>query len=73
MNRRIAFLNNQGLASAGGGVTILRQLVLDLVRDHDVTVLSFDAPTPGFESVRRLRVRLLNGCAHTVAGGLARA
>ena len=30
--RRLLFLNNQGLASVGGGVTILRALAGDLAR-----------------------------------------
>lgn len=42
--RRLLFLNNQGLASVGGGVTILRHLVADLAVDHQVAVWSFDAP-----------------------------
>lgn len=54
MTRRITFLNNQGLVSTGGGVTILRHLVCDLIRDHAVTVLSFDQPAPGFDPVRQV-------------------
>jgi glycosyltransferase involved in cell wall biosynthesis len=54
MTRRITFLNNQGLISTGGGVTILRHLVRDLMRDHAVTILSFDRPAPGFDSVRQV-------------------
>ncbi|MFL5251637.1 MAG: glycosyltransferase [Rhodopila sp.] len=51
MTGRIVFLNNQGLASFGGGVTILRHLVSDLARDHAVTVASYDPPAPGWEAV----------------------
>ena len=51
---RILFMNNQGLQSLGGGVTILRNLVADLAVDHDVTVLSYDPPAPAPEGVRQL-------------------
>jgi glycosyltransferase involved in cell wall biosynthesis len=54
MTRRITFLNNQGLISTGGGVTILRHLVRDLMRDLAVTVLSFDQPAPGFDAIRQV-------------------
>jgi glycosyltransferase involved in cell wall biosynthesis len=54
MTVRIVFLNNQGLASTGGGVTILRYLVGDLAQDHAVTVLSYDQAAPGFEGVRQM-------------------
>jgi glycosyltransferase involved in cell wall biosynthesis len=53
---RILFLNNQGLASMGGGVTILRHLVADLARDSAVTVLSHDAPGPAPDGVRQITV-----------------
>src|SRR3954452_16851649 len=51
---RVVFLNNQGLASFGGGMTILRHLVSELARDHAVTVVSYDAPAPGWEAVRQI-------------------
>ena len=54
--QRILFLNNQGLASIGGGVTILRRIVTDLMRDHDVAVLSYDPPAAGFVGVRQIVV-----------------
>jgi len=50
----IAFLNNQGLASIGGGVTILRRLVADLAPDHTITVLSFDQPDTAPDGVRQV-------------------
>jgi glycosyltransferase involved in cell wall biosynthesis len=43
--RRLLFLNNQGLASVGGGTSILRALTADLARDHDITLLSEDKPS----------------------------
>jgi glycosyltransferase involved in cell wall biosynthesis len=51
---RLLFLNNQGLASVGGGVTILRALVADLARDHAVTLATDDPPSgaPGIEEVQ---------------------
>jgi glycosyltransferase involved in cell wall biosynthesis len=52
--RRIVFLNNQGLGSSGGGVTILRYLAARLAADHAVTVLSHDPPVPGFPQIRQL-------------------
>lgn len=52
--RRVVFLNNQGLGSSGGGVTILRHLVARLVVDHRVTVISYDPPASGFPGVRQL-------------------
>lgn len=52
--RRLLFLNNQGLASVGGGVTILRALVADLARDHAVTLVSDDPPAGG--DVQELRL-----------------
>lgn len=51
--RRILFLNNQGLGSVGGGVTILRHLVADLAADHRVAVWSFDAPSDAPASVEQ--------------------
>jgi glycosyltransferase involved in cell wall biosynthesis len=45
--RRLLFLNNQGLASIGGGVSILRALVADLARDHAISIVSDDPPTRG--------------------------
>lgn len=50
----IAFLNNQGLASIGGGVTILQHLVADLAAGHDVTVLSYDQPGAAPDGVRQV-------------------
>jgi glycosyltransferase involved in cell wall biosynthesis len=50
---RVLFVNNQGLASVGGGVTILRHLVHGLAEDHEVTVLSFDRPAPAPDGVRQ--------------------
>lgn len=50
---RVLFLNNQGLGSMGGGVTILRHLVRDLGRDHAVTVASFDDAS-GADGVREI-------------------
>jgi glycosyltransferase involved in cell wall biosynthesis len=56
--RRLLFLNNQGLASVGGGTTILRALTTDLARDHDITLLSEDPPTrAGFEEPTLARYR----------------
>jgi glycosyltransferase involved in cell wall biosynthesis len=43
--RRLVFLNNQGLASVGGGISILRALTADLSRDHDVVVVSDERPS----------------------------
>ncbi|PWS38635.1 hypothetical protein DFH01_05025 [Falsiroseomonas bella] len=43
--RRLLFLNNQGLASVGGGISILRALTEDLARDHEIVVASDDRPT----------------------------
>jgi len=42
--KRILFLNNQGLGTVGGGVTLLRHLTTDLARDHQVCVASYDVP-----------------------------
>lgn len=54
---RIAFLNNQGLASVGGGgVTILRHLVTALAPDHDVAVLSYDGPGAAPDGVRQVTI-----------------
>lgn len=53
---RILFLNNQGLAGLGGGVTILHHLVNGLVADYDVTLLSLDAPADGYSAVRQVRL-----------------
>jgi glycosyltransferase involved in cell wall biosynthesis len=50
------FLNNQGLASVGGGVTILRHLVAEFAVDHAVTVISNDAPGPAPAGVRQIRI-----------------
>ncbi len=50
----IAFLNNQGLAAIGGGVTILRQLVAALAPDYGVTVLSYDQPGAAPDGVRQI-------------------
>lgn len=60
---RVLFLNNQGLASIGGGVTILRHLAAAFAIDCDVTVLSHDAPAdpailPEAAGVRQLMVAL---------------
>lgn len=49
---RILFLNNQGLGAVGGGITILRALTADLLRDHDVTVVSDDPPTGSVAEIR---------------------
>lgn len=47
---RLLLLNNQGLASIGGGVSILRALTADLSRDHAITLVTDDAPAgAGFE------------------------
>jgi glycosyltransferase involved in cell wall biosynthesis len=54
--QRLVFLNNQGLASFGGGVTILRHLVDALAADCNVTILSFDPPGQAPDSVRQLRL-----------------
>ena len=51
---RILFINNQGLASIGGGVTILRHVVADLAHDAAVTVMSYDAPGPAPDGVRQV-------------------
>lgn len=56
MTRRLLFLNNQGLASVGGGVTILRALVADLVRDHHVTLASDDPPCRSVDGVVEVRL-----------------
>jgi glycosyltransferase involved in cell wall biosynthesis len=53
---RVLFLNNQGLAAMGGGVTILRHLVDGLVGNYDVTLLSLDPPSDGYNEVRQLRM-----------------
>jgi glycosyltransferase involved in cell wall biosynthesis len=67
VTRRLLFLNNQGLASVGGGTSILRALTADLARDHDVVLASEDAPAgaafeerriPRFENPRDARWRL---------------
>ncbi len=52
--RRVLFLNNQGLGSIGGGVTILRHLVADFAQDSAVTVMSFDEPAPAPPEVRQI-------------------
>ncbi|WP_137179051.1 glycosyltransferase [Roseomonas sp. AR75] len=43
--RRLVFLNNQGLAAVGGGISILRALTADLARDHDIAVISDERPS----------------------------
>jgi glycosyltransferase involved in cell wall biosynthesis len=64
--RRLLFLNNQGLGSVGGGVSILRALVGDLARDHAIAIVSDDPPTrddvkerqlPPFDAPRDARWR----------------
>jgi glycosyltransferase involved in cell wall biosynthesis len=52
----VVFLNNQGLASIGGGVTILRHLVAGLAADCRLTVLSHDPPASGVDFVRQVTV-----------------
>jgi glycosyltransferase involved in cell wall biosynthesis len=54
MKPRIVFLNNQGLGSTGGGVTILRHLAADLAGDHAVTVVSYDRAASGYDGVRQI-------------------
>jgi len=52
----VLFLNNQGLASIGGGPTILRNLVHGLAQDFDITVLSYDPPAADIGGVRQVRI-----------------
>ena len=52
--RALLFLNNQGLAGTGGGVTILRALVAGLSPDHAITVASLDPPGPAPDGVRQV-------------------
>jgi glycosyltransferase involved in cell wall biosynthesis len=46
--QRILFLNNQGVAASGGGVTILRELLSHLADRYAITLACFDAE-PGEE------------------------
>lgn len=55
-HRRLLFLNNQGLGSVGGGVTILRRLVEEFAPDHDVIVASQDPPGAAPPGVRQIRL-----------------
>ena len=54
MRQRVVFLNNQGLGSTGGGVTILRRLAAGLAGDHAVTVVSYDRVATAYEGIRQL-------------------
>ncbi|HEV7268306.1 MAG TPA: glycosyltransferase [Falsiroseomonas sp.] len=54
MTRRLLFLNNQGLASVGGGTSILRALATDLARDHDVVLATEDPPAGAEFEERRI-------------------
>lgn len=54
--RRILLVNNQGLSAQGGGPTILRQIVSRFAIRHDVTVASFDPPSPEFEGVGQIEL-----------------
>ncbi len=50
---RLLFLNNQGLGTVGGGVTILKALVRDLESTYRITVASFDPPTDGWAGIEQ--------------------
>jgi len=54
--RRVLFLNNQGLGSIGGGVSIMRHLVEAFAPDMDVTVMSYDLPDQAPAGVRQLQM-----------------
>ena len=73
MRPRLLFLNNQGLASAGGGVTILRHLVAGLATDHAVTVASFDPPGPAPAGVAQITLPAAPGGGNWHLAPLARA
>jgi len=73
MHQRLLFLNNQGLASAGGGVTILRHLVAGLATDHAVTVASFDPPGPAPAGVAQIALPVAPGGGNWHLAPLARA
>jgi glycosyltransferase involved in cell wall biosynthesis len=53
---RVLFVNNQGLATIGGGPTILRHLALGLTPDFDVTVLSYEPPADDLAHIRQIFV-----------------
>lgn len=53
--RRLLFLNNQGLGAPGGGPEILRELAAALAAEHEMTIVSDDAPTGA--AVREVQLR----------------
>jgi glycosyltransferase involved in cell wall biosynthesis len=54
-HRRLLFLNNQGLGAPGGGPEILRELAAALAAEHEITIVSDDAPTGA--AVREVQLR----------------
>lgn len=53
---RVLFLNNQGLGSIGGGVSIMRHLIEAFAPDMDVTVMSYDLPDEAPAGVRQIQM-----------------